>query len=325
MSERATAALYGLAIGDALGMPTQMLSRDQIEQRFGQLRGFESATADHPVAAGMPPGSITDDTEQALLLAQHLVRNGGRVDAARFARELLGWEDAMRERGSLDLLGPSTRSAIAALLGGAPVDQAGRFGATNGAAMRVTPVGIVVGPADLGALVDRVVEASMVTHNTGVAIAGAAAVAAAVSAGLDGATVSGCLPIALRAASIGQDRGYWQAGGDVSRRIAWAIDLVDPDQAERSIEDVVDLVGTSLATQELVPAAFAILALHPDDPWQAVLTAASVGGDTDTIAAMVGAVAGACGGTFPVAAIETVRAVNGLHLEGIAADLLALR
>lgn len=324
-AERATAALYGLAIGDALGMPTQMLSRDQIAERFGRLRGFESAAADHPIAAGLPPGSITDDTEQALLLARHLVRNGGRVDAAQFARELMAWEDAMRERGSLDLLGPSTKSAVAALLGGASPDQAGRFGGTNGAAMRVTPVGIVLGAADLGALVDRVVEASLITHNTGVAIAGAAAVAAAVSAGLDGATVMECIPIAIRAASLGQDRGHWQAGGDVSRRIGWATSLVDPNEAERSLDDVVDLVGTSLATQESVPATFAILALYPDDPWQAVLTAASVGGDTDTIAAMVGAVAGACGGVFPVAAIETVRSVNGLQLEALAADLLAFR
>ena len=50
----------------------------------------------------------------------------------------------MRERGSLDLLGPSTSRAIAAVLAGAPVAEAGRFGATNGAAMRVTPVGLVV-------------------------------------------------------------------------------------------------------------------------------------------------------------------------------------
>ena len=51
-----------------------------------------------------------------------------------------------------------------------------------------------------------------------------------------------------------------------------------------------------LATQESVPAAFAVLALHPDDPWQACLTAASLGGDSDTIAVMAGAIAGACHG-----------------------------
>ena len=324
-TERATAALYGLAIGDALGMPTQMMSRERIAGRYGRLSGFEPGAADHPIAAGMPAGSITDDTEQTLLLARHLVHNAGHVDVAEFARLLVAWEDSMRVRGSLDLLGPSTRSAVTALLGGVSVDAAGRFGTTNGAAMRVTPIGIVAGSTDLERLVDRVVEASLVTHNTGVAIAGASAVAAAVSAGLDGASVRESIPIAIRAAAIGRDHGYWVAAGDVARRIAWAVRLVDGDDVERSMADVAELVGTSLATQESVPAAFAILALHPDDPWQAVLTAASVGGDTDTIAAMVGAVAGACGGTFPVAATTTVRTVNDLRLEELAADLVALR
>ena len=41
--DRATAALYGLAIGDALGMPTQMMSRESITARWGRLSGFEPA------------------------------------------------------------------------------------------------------------------------------------------------------------------------------------------------------------------------------------------------------------------------------------------
>jgi len=323
--ELATAALYGLAIGDALGMPTQMLSREQIQARYGQLLGFEPGAADDPLTAGRPAGSITDDTEQALVLARHLVRHAGRVDAAGFARDLVAWEDDMRARGSIDLLGPSTSRAVSAVLDGVSVAEAGRYGTTNGAAMRVTPVGIVARSTDLEALVERVVEASRVTHDTGVAIAGASAVAAAVSAGLDGATVRDTLPIAIRAAAVGRDRGHWVAAADVSRRIEWAIGLADASHAERSIDDVVELVGTSLATQESVPAAFAILALYPEDPWRAVLSAASLGGDTDTIAAMVGAVAGACGGALPSTAIETVRTVNDLHLEPLAAELVALR
>jgi len=45
--DRARGALYGLAIGDALGMPTQMLSRDQVIDRWGPLlTGFEPAHRD---------------------------------------------------------------------------------------------------------------------------------------------------------------------------------------------------------------------------------------------------------------------------------------
>ncbi len=60
-------------------------------------------------------------------------------------------------------------------------------------------------------------------------------------------------------------------------------------------ELIYTLVGTSLATQESVPAAFAVLAAVPDDPWRACLLAASPGGDCDTIAAVAGAVAGHAG------------------------------
>src|SRR5579859_2766340 len=47
-TDRARGALYGLAIGDALGMPTQLLSRAQIASRYGMLTGFEPGPPDHP-------------------------------------------------------------------------------------------------------------------------------------------------------------------------------------------------------------------------------------------------------------------------------------
>jgi ADP-ribosylglycohydrolase len=88
-----------------------------------------------------------------------------------------------------------------------------------------------------------------------------------------------------------------------------------------------DLVGTSLASQESVPAAFAVLAAYPDDPWLAVRIAASAGGDTDTIAAIAGAIAGACHGLdgFPAEARTTVAAVNNLDLDTLADQLLKVR
>ncbi len=90
---------------------------------------------------------------------------------------------------------------------------------------------------------------------------------------------------------------------------------------------IYELVGTGLATSESVPAAFAVLGVAGDDPWLACRLAASVGGDCDTIAAMAGAVVGACHGAsaFPAAARATVAAVNDLDLDGLAADLLGLR
>ena len=335
MLTRARGALYGLAIGDALGMPTQMLPRAEIVRRWGPLLpGFEPAPPGHPIAGGMPAGAVTDDTEQAVLLARLLVKGRGTIDPHELAAALTEWERAMAERGSLDLLGPSTKRAVAAILAGVPPEEAGATGTTNGAAMRIAPVGIAVPVAlndstpnlGLSTLVDRTVMASCVTHNTGVALAGAAAVAAAVSAGVSGATIAEATALGIQAASSAARRGHWVAGADVAARIEWATSLVASHAQAEAAELIYTLVGTSLATQESVPAAFAVLAAVPADPWRACRMAASLGGDSDTIAAMTGAIAGAChgAGSFPPEAIAAIDA-QGLGLAALAGDLLALR
>jgi ADP-ribosylglycohydrolase len=328
MGERALGALLGLAIGDALGMPTQLLSRQRIVDDYGPLLdGFEPAPPGHPIAAGMAAGQVTDDTEQAVILAQVLIDGGGLVDANELAERLTAWEADMRARGSLDLLGPSTRRALADLLAGGDVEHTGRNGDTNGAAMRITPVGIATSP-QTAALVAAVEAASRVTHNTSIALAGASAVAAAVSAGVDGAGYDAAVEGAIAAATAGSQRGRWLAGADVASRIRWAIGLV-AGLADADACDVVQrLVGTSLATQESVPAAFALWSLHPHDPWLTCRLGASVGGDCDTIAAMAGAMSGALVGPagFPADAVAQLEAANpGLDLPGLAAGLLALR
>ena len=325
--DRAIGALYGLAIGDALGMPTQTMSRAGIAGRYGVIDRFRAADAGHPLAGGLPAGHITDDTEQALLLARLLIEGHGQVAPGVFARALVAWEDDMRARGSLDLLGPSTKRAVQAVLDGESLATAGRFGTTNGAAMRVTPVGIIQTWQPIDIFVDLVAETSLVSHNTGVAIAGAAAVAAAVSAGIDGANFDGAVTAAVEAARVGATRGYWVAAADVASRIRLAIDLADPADVDGSLTRLYEIIGTSLATQESVPVAFGILATFPDDPWSAVCSAASLGGDSDTVAAMAGAIGGALQGTagFPAAARETVAAVNSLELETVADRLLAFR
>ena len=74
--DRAAGALYGLAVGDALGMPTESLPRPEIAARYGPLlEEFQPGAPDQPLAPGLPAGTITDDTEQALLLA-HLIDPG---------------------------------------------------------------------------------------------------------------------------------------------------------------------------------------------------------------------------------------------------------
>jgi ADP-ribosylglycohydrolase len=335
--DRARGALYGLAIGDALGMPTQLYSRAEVVEHWGTaLPGFEPAPPGHPIADGMPAGSVTDDTEQAVLLGRLLVRGGGDIDPLDWASALVDWERDMVARGSQDLLGPSTKRAVAALLAGAAPAEAGLGGTTNGAAMRVAPVGIAFSLSRaMEPLLAHVRQASLVTHNTPVALAGAAAVAAAVSAGVAGAEVPAATGAAIRSARAaarlaagavaGRDPGR-PPGPDVAARIEWAVAGARGRPPEAAADFIVGQVGTSLATVEPVPAAFAVLAAIPDDPWQACLLAASLGGDSDTIAAMAGAISGACHGltAFPLHAIPTIDG-NGLDLPGLADSLLAIR
>jgi ADP-ribosylglycohydrolase len=330
--DRALGAFYGLALGDALGMPTQSMSRAEIARRYGPIRTLRDAVADQPIAPSMPAGSITDDTEQAMLLARLLISGGGRVVPEVFAKALLEWEADVARRGSSDLLGPSTKRALELLGDGTPPEEAGRTGTTNGAAMRITPVAIATAP-DLGRLVEAVVSTSEITHNTNLGIAAAAAVAAAVSAGIDGADLHTALDLAERAADEGGRCGHWCAGGEIAARIGWVRRWVrdlgdgDSERGDTVGDAVYAVVGTSVAAQESVVAAFALVEALGSSPIDVLATAAGLGGDTDTIAAIAGAILGAHHGLsgLPADLVAEVRRVNNLRLEPIVDGLLELR
>ena len=180
MEARAYGALMGLAIGDALGMPSQTLSRQDIAERYGRIDGFRAPSDGHPVSHGLSAGQVTDDTEQTLLLAKRLIGQPYGFDDVAWAQDLLAWEADVRAKGLADLLGPSSRAAIDALLAGTSPEETGRNGTTNGAAMRIAPVGIITLP-DADHVAARVARTCRVTHNTCEAIAGASAVAMMIS------------------------------------------------------------------------------------------------------------------------------------------------
>ncbi|WP_263631530.1 ADP-ribosylglycohydrolase family protein [Streptomyces sp. 8L] len=308
-------------------MPTQVMSRREVVRAYGTLTGFAPAGPDNPVSAGMPAGSVTDDTDQAVIVGELLVEGGGHIDPLRLAHELLDWEKGMKAKGSFDLLGPSTKAALDMVARGVPPEEAGRYGTTNGSAMRVTPVGIAFPARPTEAFLDRVVESCQVTHDTTVGIAGAAAVAAAVSTGVGGGTLEDAVAAAVEAAGAGAERGHWIAGADIASRIAWAWELVGGVPEAEALDLVCSLVGTSVASQESVPAAFAVLSVAGGDPWRSTLLAANLGGDSDTIGAIAGAGAGSVAGlsALPADAVDTLRTVNDLELEPLTERLLALR
>ena len=332
---RAHGALAGLALGDALGMPTQAMSPEQIRAVYGRITGLVDADASQPYAPGMPAGSVTDDTEQALLVASLLVRgrgsSSGRValNAVEFAHALLAWEDSMIERGSLDLLGPSTKAALERVRAGADPLSVGGAGTTNGAAMRVTPIGIAVSTADPEAFAEAVWSSCRVTHATRQGFQSAALVAAAVSLGIDAARspsldLRSLLWKAVTYVDSLPERGAWTPDPDVVAATRRAMQLaVNP--ASSPLECLVEQVGTSVASAHAIPMAFALLTRDPSP--RALLDAANIGGDTDTIGAIAGAILGAAAGAevFDGRALAQVEEVSRLGLSSVAELLLALR
>jgi ADP-ribosylglycohydrolase len=320
--DRALGALTGVALGDALGMPSQTLSRSQIAQTYGRIGDFQAPFDDHPVSHGLRAAQVTDDTEQTLLLARLLIAHPEGVDARLWASALLDWEAGVRARGLRDLLGPSSKAALDALLRGVPADRTGLTGTTNGAAMRIAPVGIATPPDDAADLAARVAEACRVTHATREAIAAASAVAMVISQGVAGRDFDSAIPAALDAAVAGTRLGAAVGEADMAGRIIAALAVAG--QGEQALLAV---TGNSVASRESIPAAFGIVRLAGGDPWRAALIAANFGDDTDTIGSIACSMAGACGGiaAFPPDKVAQVMAVNGLDLSPVVAGLLDLR
>ena len=332
---RAYGALAGLALGDALGMPTQAMSPQQIRAVYGRVTGLVDADASQPYAPGMAAGSVTDDTEQALLVASLLVRGrglaSGRValDAGEFSDALLAWEDSMIRRGSLDLLGPSTKAALERVRAGEDPLAVGGEGTTNGAAMRVTPIGIAMSTADPEAFADAVWSSCQVTHATRQGFQSAALVAAAVSLGIDSArsTAPDLRSLLWKALTFVDSlpvRGAWAPDPDVVAATRRAMQLsINP--ASSSLECLAQQVGTSVASAHAIPMAFALLARNPSP--QALLDAANIGGDTDTIGAIAGAILGAALGVEVLDGCDLARVeeVSRLDLRSVALELLELR
>ena len=325
---RAYGALAGLALGDALGMPTQAMSPQQIQTVYGQVTGLVDGDKSQPYAPGMAAGSVTDDTEQALLIASLLLKGHGsglNLDASEFSHALLAWEDSMIERGSLDLLGPSTKAALERVRAGENPLRVGGEGTTNGAAMRVTPIGIAASTSDRQLFADAVWSSCQVTHATRQGFQSAALVAAAVSLGIDAgaADVTDLLWKAVAFVHSLPERGAWSPEPDVVAATHRALKLAA--QPSSSLEWLAGQIGTAVASAQAIPMAFALLARDPSP--RALLQAANLGGDTDTIGAIAGAILGASLGVevFDAYGLAQVEQVSQLDLPSVATDLLALR
>lgn len=322
--DKAYGCLAALALGDAFGMPTEFLTPQQITAEFGQVVRLVPPPAWHPHVK-LPPGSITDDTGQALALAAVYLRHG-HMTAESAAQALLEW--AENNRGNLDLyIGPSTRRALEALQAGTSPRESGTKGTTNGAVMRVAPIGIVRAGNFAATLADTV-EACLPTHNTALAISGAAAISFAIAAAMrDDASLDSVLEAAMEGAAQGRQHGAWVWTPPLETRITLAVRLVREAESERrALQALYDYVGVDMLISESIPTALGLAVLANGDPMLAVRYGANIGGDTDTIGAIAGAVSGALQGIGAVdrSLLNEVEQVNRLNLEKVARGLVEI-
>jgi ADP-ribosylglycohydrolase len=313
-------------MGDAWAMPA-LVHPDDTWQRFGGwIENFLPAPDDHPVHMGMPAGRITDDTEQAFALAEAIIQDG-RVSIEGAGRAIVAWYDRIGG-DTCPYVGPSTRRAVQAIRRGADLRETGRFGDTNGAAMRISPVGLLH-PGDVPGVVKDAYLACVPTHHTDIAISGACAVAGAIAVALTpGATLEKIVQAGQMAADLGRQMGYRWMGASVSYRIEQAVQIASSGKSPRErLQDLYDQVGTSLHIPESVPAAFGVLVMGQGEPRQSAIYAAALSGDADTVGAMACAIAGAWKGAsaFDPAHINLLRQVNPeLDFDGVALRLWRL-
>lgn len=300
LADRFAGCLLGLAVGDALGAPYEGLTGLDIFYRFGPPAGIVTN----------PSGDTlyyTDDTEMMIGVAETLAECG-TIDEARLVRAFA--DNYHPERG----YGQGARKVIERMCRGKDwralaltVFPGGSFG--NGAAMRVAPVGLLfAGDADE---VWRQADASArPTHTHPVGVEGAQVLALAVS-------------LLTLSETFGR-KAFYRALLDraVTEEFRWHLRVA----AKLRPGDPVSGLGSTLHAHRSVVTAIACFAGAPDDFESAVGLAIGLGDDTDTVAAMAGALVGAFGGTGAIppallAKLEDGPSKGRSHVAGLSAAL----
>lgn len=323
LKDKMHGSLLGVAAGDAMGMPSSLLAPEEITRLFpAGIHGFLPAPEGHLIHDKMVAGQVTDDTQQALLLADLFLETGG-FTAEGTAHKLIKWAESINAFDGL-LLGPSSLRALKMIKEGYPISETGRLGDTNGASMRIAAVGLA-NPGDLISAVADTVEVCKPTHNTNIAIAGAAGVACAIAAAVNGADMNQLIEAFFYGVDKGMQRGRRWTGASIRYRSEWALKLVRSGKPEKDIwSDLYNYVGTGVATTEAVPSAVALVVYYEGDPWKVITAAANIGGDCDTVGAIAGGISGAFAGVeaFPKSVAGTIDSVNNLDLGSYASRIV---
>jgi ADP-ribosylglycohydrolase len=286
-SDRLAGSILGQALGDALGFVVEAqppeVARAYVED---WLRAGRAVERSHPQ---FPFGQYSDDTQLARELLRSFRERGG-WDPAAFANRLAQLFRDRRDVGA----GRGTRSAALRLLMGVPWFESGAPApyAGNGSAMRAGPLGLLL--SERHAICRAAGEQSRITHRDPRCAAGAVAVACAVSiAGRrEPIDTVGFLVEISDAAKVDDS-----SVGDALRGLAEWLSLA-PEAAARHVHDSgLDPAHprwqgiSAFVTPSVLWSLYAFLR-SPDNYWETICTAIGVGGDTDTMAAIAGAISG---------------------------------
>lgn len=284
--------LLGLAIGDALGMPFETRSP---EDPF--LKSWDGVTYLPSEYHKLQPGQWTDDTLMSTLLAESLLECDGYSpeDAAiRYCK----WYVEGPHRG----MGKTTKLALQALQAGVTWADSGlRDAEGNGTAMRAAPFGLFFRD-DVWKILDGTAMDAGITHKSREAEEGSSAVALGVGMISCGITKLGLLDNVLT----------FLRPSKIRDKLLALEAMIGVSTAEEALK----YFGTKAHVVHTVPSAFAAFLLT-DSYLEAIQVAIRAGGDTDTTAAVAGALAGAYYGREGIPA----HLFNGLERAGYIEDL----
>ncbi len=267
--------LLGTAVGDAIGLPYEGLSRRRAARIYGSLER-------HRFLFGR--GMVSDDTEHTCIVAQALIASAGDVDLFRryFARQLRLWLLGLPAG-----IGVATLKSCLRLCVGFSPSRSGVFSAGNGPAMRAAILGAAI---DDPRLLRELVQASTrITHTDPKAEYGAWAVASAARmACRDKEDISPEVFIREFRSSLQGE------GSELTMLLDDACASVQRGDATVVFADSLGCTqGVSGYVYHSVPVAIHAWLSNPEDYRSAVMSVVECGGDTDSTAAIVGGIVGA--------------------------------
>ncbi|GAA4609417.1 ADP-ribosylglycohydrolase family protein [Actinoallomurus liliacearum] len=306
MKRAATGALLGLAIGDAMGFPTEFNDMAQIAAKCGPWR-----TMPLPVASGR--AYVTDDTQMTLALGEGLVEAlaAGSLTAERMEppvrTRFVEWSRSPENNRAL---GMTCLQACEALSHDGVWQAASQVSSKGcGANMRVAPVGLIPGLDDRRRSGAAQLQSAL-THGHPTALAASDLTAYAIWLLAEGADPAELLSAlrdhALRSRTVYRadwlgDLAEYAHDPDRESFIArgWNECLAVLDRLETALAAADPEADPCLATGEgwIAEEAFATglycFLMLPEEPQAVVRRAAYSSGDSDSIAALAGAFAGA--------------------------------